>query len=352
DQIFPAMLQAIAAATERVDFCTYVYWEGNIARAFAAQLAKRARAGVKVRVLLDAFGAKRMAAELVDTMRAAGVEVRWFRPLSTWRVWRSDKRTHRKLLICDDDVGFTGGVGIATEWEGDARNPDEWRDTQVEIRGPAVRGLMAAFFDNWNEAGEWQFEERLAQPRQHTANDHIQIVRASTTVGWTNIATLTRALVALSRRSIRITTAYFCPDDAIVRLLLDAHDRGVDVQLLLSGQHTDSRLSQLAGHPTVQRLLTAGIGVWRYQRTMLHAKLMTVDGQLACVGSANLNHRSLSKDEECTAVIASARVASELDQRFAADKQAAERLTPDRWRQRSLWLRLQERAARLLIEQL
>lgn len=351
-QIFPAMLEAIANARHRVDFVTYVYWTGEIAREFAAALSGRARAGVHVRVLLDAFGAKKMDSSLVDEMQAAGVDVRWFRPVATWRFWRSDKRTHRKLLICDDDIAFTGGVGIAEEWQGDARNPDEWRDTHVAIRGPAVTELRAAFLDNWNEAGDWHFESRISAPEIQAQDVGVQVIRASSTIGWTDAAAMLRALVSLSEHRLRIVTAYFNPDQALVELLIAAAERGVDVQILIPGQYCDSRLSQLAGHLHISRLLRSGVRLWRYQQTMLHSKLITVDGHLACIGSANMNHRSIGKDEECCVIATCEDLARQLDERFAKDCECAEPYQLDEWQNRGMWLRAKERCARMVVEQL
>jgi cardiolipin synthase len=279
------------------------------------------------------------------------VQIRWFRPLSKLRPWRNDKRTHRKLLICDDTVGFTGGVGIADEWKGDARNPSEWRDTHVAIRGPAINGLRAAFVDNWNEAGEWEFDERVARPAARAGNIPVQVVRASTTIGWTDTANLLRGLISISKRQLRLVTAYFNPDKTLVEQLLAANRRGVDIRILVPGPHCDSRLSQLAGFESMQRLMAAGIRVWMYQRTMLHAKVITVDSNVAMIGSANLNFRSMNKDEECCVVMLSGDIAQELDDRFDDDCRDAEEQLADDWKSRSRFLRLQERCARLIKEQ-
>ena len=346
------MLDAIGAAERRIDFATFVYWTGDIARKFADALSGKARSGVQVRILLDAFGASKMDPALVKGMREAGAEVRWFRPLSTWRIWRSDKRTHRKLLICDESVGFTGGVGIAKEWEGDARNPGEWRDTHFALRGPVVTDLRAAFMDNWNEAGDWTFDSRVATPEKQEQNLSIQVVRGSTTIRWTDTATLLRSLVSLSTARLRITTAYFNPDRTLVDLFLEARARGVDVQILMPGKYCDSRLSQLSGHQHIERLLQAGVRMWRYQKTMLHAKVVTVDSRLAFGGSANLNFRSMGKDEECSIVVDSAEIADQLDAAFEQDTEAAEPLELERWRARPTRLRWMERCARVIAEQL
>ncbi len=352
NEIFPAMLDAIRAAQRRIDFATYVYWTGDVAEAFADALSARARAGTRVQVLLDAFGAKPMRRELLEQMTQAGVEVRWFRPLAKFRPWRVDKRTHRKLLVCDDTIGFTGGVGIAEEWSGDARNPDEWRETHVAIRGPAISGLRAAFIDNWNEAGDWGFDDRVATPDQQIGSVPVQVVRASTTIGWTDTANLLRGLICLSEQRLRLVTAYFNPDITLVELLLDAKARGVDVRLLVPGAYCDSRLSQLAGFQHMQTLLDAGVRMWLYQRTMLHAKLITVDGALAMVGSANLNFRSMNKDEECCVVIESNEIAQSLDERFDEDCQHGDEQDAEEFRNRGAVVRIQERFARLIKEQL
>lgn len=351
-EIFPAMLDAIRSAERRIDFATYVYWKGDIAQAFADVLSERARAGTHVQVLLDSFGAKPMRRQLLEQMTRAGVQIRWFRPLRKLRPWRVDKRTHRKLLICDDTIGFTGGVGIADEWNGDARNPDEWRDTHVSIRGPATTGLRAAFIDNWNEAGDWQFDDRVACPASGVGSVPVQVVRASTTLGWTDAANLLRALISLSKQQLRLVTAYFNPDRTMVDLLLAAKERGVDVRILVPGPHCDSRLSQLAGFENMQKLLEGGVRIWMYQRTMLHAKVVTMDSAVAMIGSANLNYRSMNKDEECCVVMLSRDIAKSIDERFDDDCRQSDEQEARDFRSRGAFLRLQERCARLIKEQL
>jgi cardiolipin synthase A/B len=166
DQIFPAMLDAIRSATQTIDFATYVYWTGDIAREFAGALCDRARAGVRVRILLDAVGAQAMNRDLVADLEDSGAQVEFFRPPTTWKVWETNHRTHRKVLICDEDVAFTGGVGIAEEWTGDAQDPEHWRETHVRVRGPAVDGLRSAFVSNWAETGQELYDERDRFPEQ------------------------------------------------------------------------------------------------------------------------------------------------------------------------------------------
>lgn len=353
-EIFPAMLSAIRSAKCNIEFETFIYWSGEVANEFGAAFSERAKAGVRVRVLLDSAGAMHMDKAVEEQMLNAGVEVRWFRPLSTWRFWRTDKRTHRKLLVIDDRVSFTGGVGIADEWLGDARNPDEWRETHMRLVGPAIQQLSSTFYQNWNEAGDWTWPERLPEPvPPQPAGVPVQVLRASATVGWTDMATLIHSLVAVARKSIMFTTAYFVPDPRFIRLLTEAAESGIEVRLLVPGKQCDSRLSQLAGHVDIEGLLGAGVKMWQFEDTMLHTKVAVVDGVLSCIGSTNLNHRSLSKDEECTAIMLSTEIARTLEAHFQDDvTNHGEPFSLERWRRRSIWLRMGERLSRLLVEQL
>lgn len=201
DEIFPAMLTAIDGATQNVDFLTFVYWEGEIADRFAETLAKKAAEGVTVRVLLDAFGALPMEKALLDQMENAGAHVIWFRPLARWKIWKSDNRTHRKILICDDRIAFTGGVGIAQEWEGNARNPEEWRETHFKIQGPAVRGIKSAFVENWIEATDALNTDLF---HNHdvptTGNTSLQVLRTSASVRWSDIVLLYQTLLSSAKK--------------------------------------------------------------------------------------------------------------------------------------------------------
>ena len=350
DQIFPAMLEAIRQATSTVDFLTFIYWEASIGEEFAEALAERAENSVRVRVLLDALGSHRIDRRLVDRMGDAGALVKWFRPVANVRFWDTNHRTHRKVLICDEDVAFTGGVGIADEWRGDARSPDEWRDTHFEIRGPAVDGLRAAFVDNWAEVGGSIMDPEVDRfPEQpQPGSSTVQVVQGSAEVGWSELATVVRALLLLARRRVWITTAYFVPDDDTCELLCRTARRGVDVQLLLPGPHADKRFVQLASEAQYQALLDAGVEIWAYQPTMLHAKVMTADGCVASVGSANFNSRSLRKDEEVNLVVFDPELVEVLDAHFEEDRQRAKPIEPSGWEDRSPVQRAKEAATSVL----
>jgi len=338
DRIFPAMFEAVEAATSTVDFLTFVYWQGSIGREMAELLAGRAKGGVRVRVILDALGAFSMDRSLVDRMVAAGAQVEWFRPVNKARFWDANHRSHRKVLICDEDVAFTGGIGIADEWRGDARGPGEWRDTHFRIRGPAVDGLRAAFVQNWAETGRPLFDHEVDRfPVQPVAGATVaQVVRGAAQTGWSDVATLIRSLLALAEERVRITTAYFVPDDATCRALADTARRGVEVDVLLPGPHVDKRYTQLASQAQYDLLLNAGVRLWSYQVSMLHAKVITVDGTVASVGSANFTSRSLLLDDEVNVVVFDPAVVRLLDDDFEADLAVSKPVDPHAWPDRSL----------------
>jgi cardiolipin synthase len=345
DEIFPAMLEAIEQGQHTIDFLTFIYWEGEIGREVARRLAARAADGVRVRVLLDAVGARTMERSLIDLMASKGVQVRWFRPLRRFRPNAINHRTHRKVLIVDEAVGFTGGVGIADEWRGDARDKTEWRDTHFRVAGPAVDGLRAAFLDNWAETDNELFEDGVDRfPDQPKPGQSlVQCVRGASESGWSDMATLFRTLLQLACHRIRITTPYFVPDADLGDRLCAAADRGVDVQLLLPGPVMDKRFVQVAAEGEYERLFEHGIAVWNFQPTMLHAKVMTVDGLVANIGSANFNPRSVTWDEEINVVAIDPELVSVVDGHFDADLERSVRIEPGRWHRRSVVQQAAER---------
>ena len=349
DQIFPALLEAIEQATSTIDFLTFVYWEGSIGREVAEALAERASAGVRVRVILDALGAYTMDRRLVERMDAAGAQVEWFRPVNKVRFWDNNHRSHRKVLVCDEALAFTGGIGIADEWRGDARHAGEWRDTHFRVRGPAVDGLRAAFVQNWGETGRPLFDEAVDRfPRQpQIGYSVVQVVRGAAQSGWSDVATRVRSLLALAQERVRITTAYFVPADATCRMLSRAARRGVEVDVLIPGPHVDKRFVQLAAESQYTGLLDAGVRLWSYQVGMLHAKVVTVDRTVASVGSANFTNRSLLLDDEVNIVVLDPEVTRILDEDFDVDLERSEAVDPAAWPDRGLAQRAKEAVAGL-----
>ncbi len=350
DEIFPAMLDAIAAAGATVDFLTFVYWQGDVGTRFAAALSERARAGVRVRVLLDGWGARPIDERLLAQMDDAGVHLRWFRRPAARQLHKANHRTHRKVLVVDEAVAFTGGVGIADEWKGDARTDREWRDTHFRITGPAVDGLRAAFLTNWAETDPALFDRAVDRfPDQpHQGPTAIQCVRGASTTGWSDVSTVFLALLQLAEQRVRITTAYFVPDERLTAQLCAAAGRGIDVEVLMPGPNIDKRVVQLAGEASYDQLLDCGVRIWRFQPSMLHAKIMTVDGVAANIGSANLNARSASLDEEINLVALDPELVRVLDAHFDEDLERSKAVAAGEWERRSLPQRALERAAKLL----
>ncbi|NNL85065.1 MAG: cardiolipin synthase B [Myxococcales bacterium] len=341
-EIFPSMIAAIDAAEATIEFVTYVYWRGTIARAFAEACTRAAGRGVEVRFLVDAFGGRSMEKTLIRGLREAGAEFRWFRPLSKIRGIRH--RTHRKILVCDGRVGFTGGVGIADEWEGDAKNPREWRDSHFRIEGPAVRGLRAAFLGNWIETDGSLHDliERPAAPSRE-GKASVQVVRSAGSEGWGETSVVIWTLALLARQSIRITTAYFVPDLRTSRFLEAAAKRGVSIELILPGKHrTDSYLSHLAGTARYGSLLNAGIRIYEFQPTMLHTKTITVDDTVAWLGSPNLNQRSMRQDDEIGLLAIDPDTCARLDRHFEDDRARSVEVTLGDWNRRNAWQRAKE----------
>ncbi len=344
DEIFPPMLEAIAAAENTIDFLTFVYWKGEVGTRFARALCDRAKAGVRVRLVLDAWGAGPIDPALIDDMNRTGVKVRWFRPLRRLRFGDLNHRTHRKVLITDEAVAFTGGVGISDLWQGDARDETEWRDTHFRIAGPAVDGLRAAFLDNWAETDSSLYDATDRFPDQPKPGKAVvQCVRGAAGTGQSDIAAVLRTLLQLAQRQVRITTAYFVPDEELTERLCQAAERGVQVQVLLPGPHADKRFVQLSAEASYERLLDCGVELWNYQPTMLHAKTMTVDGIVATIGSANFNRRSLRCDEEVNLVVIDDQLTGALDIDFDFDLKRSQRIEPGRWRARSWRQRVNER---------
>ncbi|MFF9868261.1 phosphatidylserine/phosphatidylglycerophosphate/cardiolipin synthase family protein [Streptomyces sp. NPDC013953] len=345
DEIFPAMLAAIRGAEHTVDMMTFVYWRGRIARDFAAALAERARAGVRVRLLLDGFGARQIENDLLDTMDAAGVQIAWFRKPFWLSPFKQNHRCHRKALVVDEHTAFTGGVGIAEEWCGDARNPGEWRDTHVQVRGPAVDGIAAAFAQNWAECHDELYDDRdrFTEHAQH-GTSVVQVVRGSASIGWQDMQTLIRVMLTSAEERFRLATAYFAPDTYFIDLLCATARRGVHVQILLPGPYTDQRACQLAGQSHYSELLSAGVEIRQYQPTMMHAKIITVDGVASLIGSTNFNRRSMDHDEEVMLAALDERFTATLDEHFDQDLADSAVIDLRRWRRRAAQQRLREAA--------
>ncbi len=346
-EIFPAMLEAIRSAERSINFATYVYWTGSIAPEFAEALAERSEAGVEVNVLLDAVGAAKMDRALIDRLDEAGAKVAWFRPAKWYTLHKLNNRTHRKILVVDGRVGFTGGVGIAEEWTGNCEDPGHWRDTHVRVEGPAARDLLGGFLDNWAEATQCILSGPDHLPDLDGFDDgvQVQVTRSTAEKGSTDAEHLFYAAIACARERVWLTTAYFAPRRAFVEALCEAVGRGVDVRVLTNGPHIDKQVVRQAGHRTYERMLECGVRIFEYQRTMLHAKVMVVDANWATVGSVNFDNRSFALNDELNLSLRDKGIVAGLEKHFLTDLDDARELGLAAWRARPLRLRARELAS-------
>jgi cardiolipin synthase len=338
DRIFPAMLETIRSAERTLTLETYVYWKGEIATEVANAVCERATAGVRCHVILDALGSALIEPGVFDRMADHGVKVVRFRPPKLYAVRRLANRTHRRLLIADGRVGMTGGVGIAREWTGDAQDPDHWRDTHVRVRGPVVRGMQGCFAEHWLEAtGEvLGGDDYLPHLAADGGSGRMLLVRSKSNVGDTNVEALYYLAIASASRSIDLTVAYFVPRPAFTEALVRAAQRGVEVRVLVPGAHTDKPLVRTAGQASYEELLAAGVRIFEYEPTMLHAKTMVVDGTWASVGTVNFDNRSFQLHDEVTLCVWSEHFAELLRESFAADLTQSNEIDPAGWRERGL----------------
>jgi cardiolipin synthase A/B len=344
DEIFPAMLEAIRSAKRTIAFATYVYWTGSIAPEVAAALSERAEAGVEVNVLLDAVGAAKMDRSLVERLERAGATVAWFRPAKWYAMHKLNNRTHRKILVVDGKVGFTGGVGIAEEWTGNCQDPGHWRDTHVRVVGPAARDLLGGFLDNWAEATQSILSGPDYLPEVQGLEDGIQaqVTRSTAEKGSSDAEHLFYAAIACAKERIWLTTAYFAPRRAFVNALCDAVGRGVDVRVLTNGPHIDKQVVRQAGRHTYARMLECGVRIFEYQRTMLHAKVLIVDADWATIGSINFDNRSFALNDELNLSLRDRTVVAGLEKHFLADVDDAVELDLATWRGRPRAVRARE----------
>ena len=354
DAIFPVYLETIREAQRTLCLLTYVYWRGDIARDVADALCERARAGVEVNVIIDAMGGVKIEKDLVEQMAEAGVRMSRFRPPKPYAARRVANRTHRKILVADGEVGLTGGVGIAEEWTGDAQDADHWRDTHVRVRGPVVRGLFGAFAENWLEAtGEvLAGEGYLPDIPEHDDSGPMMVVRSSAGVGDTNVEALYYLAIAAARETLDLTAAYFVPRPAFTDALVDAAERGVRVRVLVPGPNIDKPPVRVAGRVSYDELVDAGVEIYEYQPTMLHAKSMVVDGAWSSVGSVNFDNRSFQLHDEATLCVLSDAFARELTAQFEEDLERSQRIEPERWKGRGPLQRAAESSLKLVRREL
>ncbi len=353
DEIFPAMLGAIASAQKTITFETYIYWSGDIGRKFELALSERARAGVRVHLLVDWVGSIKMDEEMLQSMQDAGVEVERYRPLHWYNLGRMNNRTHRKLLVIDGKVGFTGGVGIADQWTGHAQDPDHWREAHFRIEGPAVAQMQSAFNDNWiKTTGTLLNGPDYFPPLERVGDMDAHLFIASPAGGSESMHLMYLSAIAAAEHTIDLTASYFVPDELIMTALVAARKRGVRVRVLLPGKHIDSETVRLSSKASWGELLEAGIEIHEYQPTMLHVKLLVVDSELVSLGSTNFDIRSFRLNDEASLNVYDRGFAARMTEVFERDLQHAVQYSHEMWENRPLREKLAEKFVRPIRSQL
>jgi len=353
DQIFPAMLQAIRNGKKTITFETYIYWSGSIGVEFADALAERARAGVKVHVLLDWFGSGKMDASLMAQMKDAGVQVRKYHQPQWYQLGRLNNRTHRKLLVVDGQVGFTGGVGIADQWTGHAQDQEHWRDSHYRVQGPAVAQMQAVFMDNWIKvSGDVLQGADYFPPLEPIGVGRAHVFSSSPSGGSESMRLMYLLAITAASHSIHLSSPYFVPDVLTKGALADAAKRGVTVQIITAGTHTDDETARRASRARWGDLLEAGVRIYEYQPTMYHCKVMIVDGLWVTVGSTNFDPRSLKLNDEANVNYYDADFAQKQIEIFHQDLTRSRQITFQEWKDRPLAEKFWEHAASLFGAQL
>jgi cardiolipin synthase len=352
-RIFPTMLAAIRGAQHTITFESYIYWSGAVGRQFAEALEERARAGVKVHVLIDWAGSQQLEDALVQEMKAAGVEVRFYHPLRWYNLARMNNRTHRKLLVVDGRIGFTGGVGIADPWDGDAADAEHWRDSHYRLEGPAVAQMQAAFMDNWIKSTGKVLQGPEYYPALQPAGTALaQVFTSSPSGGGDSMQLMYLLSVTAAERSIDLSAAYFVPDKLTRRALRQALARGVKLRIIVPGANTDVELARRASRAAWGELLQSGAEIYEYQPAMFHCKMMLVDGRLASVGSTNFDNRSFRLNDEANLNVYDEAFVRELEAVFEADLKRSRRIGYEEWKHRPRLEQVTEQVSSFLSSQL
>ena len=353
DAIFPAMLDAIRGARRTITFETFIYWSGTIGKEFVEALSERARAGVKTHVMLDFVGSMKMDLESIETMRNAGVEVERYHKPVWWHLGRLNNRTHRKTLVIDGAIGFTGGVGIADSWRGHAEDPEHWRDTHFRVTGPVVAQMQSVFNDNWIKAtGRVLHGVDYFPPLEPTGEMGAQMFSSSPTGGSESMQLMYLMTITAAERTIDLSSAYFVPDKLAREALTAAAKRGVRTRIIVPGKHIDTAVVRKASRGLWGPLLEAGVEIAEFQPTMYHVKALLVDSCIVSVGSTNFDHRSFSINDEANLNVFHTKFALEQERIFEDDWTHARPMTFAAWRERPWRERAIERLAGLVRWQL
>jgi len=341
DEFYPAMLQAISNARNTITMEAYIYWKGEIGLRFANALAEKRRAGIEVKLLLDAMGSASIGKEILKVLKDGGCDVVWFNPLRLRTIGQYNNRTHRKSLIVDGRIAFTGGAGIADHWKGNATDPRHWRDIQVSYEGPAALGLQTGFAQNWlNITGELIVGDGYFPVCPKMGNIGVQTILSTPNSGSSAIRIMYYLSIVSARERIFISNPYFIPDDSAVEILIEARNRGVDVKVMVAGIYNDMRVSRYSSIHLYGKLLKAGIEIYEYNRTMLHQKTMVVDSVWSTVGTTNFDNRSFALNEESNISVHDRGLAKQLEDIFFKDLKDCQQVQLASWSARGWKTRL------------
>ena len=353
DGFFPRLFEDFKQARETIHYESYVWWDGDICGEFAKALSAKAREGVEVRLQLDALGGSKIKKEYIQTMKDAGVNLSFYRPFHLSEIGMLNTRTHRKIAVIDAKVAYLFGHGVAKEWTGDAQDCQHWRDTAVRLQGPVVNSVQSVFADNWVEQTEDVLIGPKYFPEQEDAGDiRVHVSGSSPKGGVSTLELMFKLTVATAQRELLIQNPYFIPDSAICRLLSLAVKRGVDVRIMVPGPYNDSKLVLHAGHRYFGDLLENGVRIFEYQKTLIHQKVIIVDGLWSHVGSTNLDDRSFDINDEVSMGIIDEGIADQLRSAFWQDLESCIEFKAETWHQRPFWHRTLDWLCYQLKEQL
>jgi cardiolipin synthase A/B len=353
DEFYPAMLEAIESARSSITMEQYIFWNGEVGRRFAEAFAEKARTGIPVKLLVDAIGSATLGSEIFRILESGGCQLSWFRPIQWYTLHRANHRNHRKSLIIDGRIAFTGGAGLADHWLGTAADEHEWRDIQIRVEGPAVTSLQSGFAQNWLlTTGEILSGHDFFPDITPAENTALQVILSSPVSGAGAAGTMHLIALQSARHDLFIANPYFIPDARVIDMLARASTRGVKVTLMLAGRHNDTWWARQNSIRTYGKLLEAGVRIYEYEPTMLHQKAMVVDGAWGTIGTTNFDNRSFALSEETNVCFHDRSLVNRLRSILEADLAFCERVQLDNWRRRGIWQRLRETVASLIEDQM
>jgi len=353
DEFFPAMLEAIESAEHSITMEQYIFWDGRVGRRFAEALAEKSRSGVPVKLLLDAIGSSTLGEQVLSILEEGGCQLAWFRPIHWYTIIRANHRDHRKSLMVDGKIAFTGGAGLADQWLGRAENVRSWRDIMIRVEGPAALEQQSGFAQNWLQStGEILTGHDYFPVPKHVGNIDLQTISSSPFEGTGAAGTMHLIAIQCARRHLYISNPYFIPDARMIEMLGRACSRGVVVKLMVAGKHNDTWWARQNSVRLYGKLLKAGVQIYEFLPTMLHQKIMIVDDAWASVGTANFDNRSLSLNEETSVCFHDRALVSSLHEIFAADLDRCRKVRLTSWKKRGFWQRAGEQFASLIEDQM